>query len=77
MDDEALEQLQARVGRLEDEAAITRLVMSYGPAADAGLTSLAGGCGSRTGSTTGTPSVIRISAAPVSTRCSAAGSTRA
>jgi len=42
MDDEALEQLQARVGRLEDEAAITRLVMSYGPAADAGLTSFAG-----------------------------------
>jgi hypothetical protein len=41
MDDDALEQLQARVRRLEDEAAITRLVMSYGPAADAGLTSFA------------------------------------
>lgn len=42
MDDDALEALQRRVGRLEDEAAITRLIMSYGPAADAGLTSLAG-----------------------------------
>ena len=28
--------------RLEDESAITKLVMSYGPAADAGLTSFAG-----------------------------------
>ena len=37
MDDNALEALQARVARLEDEAAITRLIMSYGPAADAGL----------------------------------------
>ena len=27
---------------LEDESAITRLIMSYGPAADAGLTSFAG-----------------------------------
>ena len=26
---------------LEDESAITRLIMSYGPAADAGLTSFA------------------------------------
>ena len=42
MDDDALEELQARVRRLEDEAAITRLIMSYGPAADAGLTSFAG-----------------------------------
>jgi hypothetical protein len=37
-----LEELQQRVRRLEDESAITKLVMSYGPAADAGLTSLAG-----------------------------------
>lgn len=37
-----LDELKARVGRLEDEASITRLIMSYGPAADAGLTSFAG-----------------------------------
>ncbi len=42
MDDDALEELQTRVRRLEDEAAITRLIMSYGPAADVGLTSFAG-----------------------------------
>jgi SnoaL-like domain len=42
MDDAALEELQTRVRRLEDEAAISRLIMSYGPAADAGLTSFAG-----------------------------------
>ena len=35
--------LVARVRRLEDESAIQRLIMSYGPAADAGLTSFAGG----------------------------------
>ena len=28
--------------RLEDESAITKLLMTYGPSADAGLTSLAG-----------------------------------
>ena len=38
----ALQELQERVHRLEDESAITKLVMSYGPAADAGLTSFAG-----------------------------------
>jgi hypothetical protein len=38
----AVEKLLARVARLEDEAEITRLIMSYGPAADSGLTSLAG-----------------------------------
>jgi len=37
-----LESLQARVRRLEDESAITRLILSYGPAADAGLTAFAG-----------------------------------
>ena len=37
-----LTELEARVRRLEDESAITKLVMSYGPAADAGLTSFAG-----------------------------------
>jgi hypothetical protein len=42
MDGDALEGLQARVRCLEDESAITRLIMSYGPAADAGLTSFAG-----------------------------------
>ena len=42
MDGDALEALQARVRCLEDKSAITRLIMSYGPAADAGLTSFAG-----------------------------------
>jgi hypothetical protein len=42
MDNDAVEELQDRVRRLEDESAITRLIMSYGPAADAGLTSFAG-----------------------------------
>jgi hypothetical protein len=42
MDNDAVEKLQDRVRRLEDESAITRLIMSYGPAADAGLTSFAG-----------------------------------
>jgi SnoaL-like domain len=41
MDDELIAELHARLQRLEDEAAIHRLVMSYGPAADAGLTSFA------------------------------------
>jgi hypothetical protein len=36
------ETLQLSVRRLEDEAAITRLVLSYGPAADARLASFAG-----------------------------------
>jgi SnoaL-like domain len=39
---DALDELQRRVCRLEDESAITKLIMSYGPSADAGLTSLAG-----------------------------------
>lgn len=42
MDQNTIDELQSRLGRLEDESAITRLIMSYGPAADAGLTSLAG-----------------------------------
>jgi hypothetical protein len=42
MDGDALEQLQARVASLEDESAIRKLILSYGPAADAGLTSFAG-----------------------------------
>lgn len=37
-----LQALEARLRRLEDEAAITRLLLTYGPAADAGLTALAG-----------------------------------
>ena len=41
MNEQMQEQLYARVGRLEDESAIQRLIMSYGPAADAGLTSFA------------------------------------
>lgn len=39
---DTLAELQARLRRLEDESAITRLIMSYGPAADAGLTPFAG-----------------------------------
>ena len=39
---EELTDLTRRLRRLEDESAITRLIMSYGPAADAGLTSFAG-----------------------------------
>jgi hypothetical protein len=35
--------LEARLGRLEDESAIQRLLMSYGPAADAGLSTFAAG----------------------------------
>jgi hypothetical protein len=42
MDHADLIDLMTRLGRLEDESAITRLIMSYGPAADAGLTSFAG-----------------------------------
>jgi hypothetical protein len=37
-----IEELQAVVRRLEDESAITRLILSYGPAADGRLASLAG-----------------------------------
>jgi len=40
--EEALDELAARVRRLEDESAIQRLIMSYGPAADAKLASFAG-----------------------------------
>ena len=36
------DELHARVRRLEDESAIARLILSYGLAADAGLTALAG-----------------------------------
>jgi ketosteroid isomerase-like protein len=36
MDEERLARLEERVGRLEDELAITRLVASYGPLVDAG-----------------------------------------
>jgi len=43
MDPTSADDLAARVRRLEDESAIQRLIMSYGPAADAGLTSFAGG----------------------------------
>ena len=39
---EQIAELAARLRRLEDESAIQRLLMSYGPAADAGLTSFAG-----------------------------------
>jgi hypothetical protein len=40
--DQTITELLQRVRRLEDEAEITRLLLSYGPAADAGLTAFAG-----------------------------------
>ncbi len=36
------ENFEARLGRLEDESAIRRLILTYGPSADAGLASVAG-----------------------------------
>ena len=42
MDRDELAELKVRLCRLEDESAINRLIMSYGPAADAGLTTVAG-----------------------------------
>src|ERR1700755_3335856 len=42
MGHDTLAAVQARLRRLEDETAITKLIMSSGPAADAGLTSFAG-----------------------------------
>jgi SnoaL-like domain len=41
MDDEVVDELRERLRRVEDELEIRRLVNSYGPAADAGLTSFA------------------------------------
>jgi hypothetical protein len=38
---DSLDELAARLCKVEDELAIRRLVLSYGPAADAGLTGLA------------------------------------
>lgn len=40
--EETLEELRGRLRLLEDERAIARVVLSYGPAADAGLASRAG-----------------------------------
>ena len=42
MNSDSLEELQARLSRLEDESAVRQVILSYGPAADAGLTSFAG-----------------------------------
>ena len=42
MEEETLDDLASAVRRLEDESAIQRLIMSYGPAADAKLASFAG-----------------------------------
>jgi hypothetical protein len=42
VDDTWIEELKTRLSRLEDTAAITQLILSYGPAADAGLASFAG-----------------------------------
>jgi SnoaL-like domain len=41
MNESEEEQLHGRLRRLEDESEIRRVLMSYGPAADAGLTSFA------------------------------------
>ena len=41
MEEPTVAELLVRLRRLEDEAAIQRLILSYGPAADAGLNSLA------------------------------------
>ena len=38
MDEKVGEDLQTHLRRLEDESAIQRLLTSYGPATDAGLT---------------------------------------
>lgn len=42
MDGAEFEELQIRLSLLEDTAAITQLILSYGPSADAGLASFAG-----------------------------------
>jgi hypothetical protein len=41
MESQAIDELHARVERVEDELAIRRIILSYGPAADAGRASLA------------------------------------
>ncbi|TMK64671.1 MAG: nuclear transport factor 2 family protein [Actinobacteria bacterium] len=43
MAQDSTEELLDRLRRVEDEQAIQRLILSYGPAADAGLTSFAAG----------------------------------
>jgi SnoaL-like domain len=43
MSEREIEELYARIRYLEDESAITKLILTYGPAADAGLASFAGG----------------------------------
>lgn len=43
MEADRLEQLEARLRRVEDELAIRRLVLAYGPAADAGMATEAAG----------------------------------
>lgn len=69
MEKEASEELQARVYRLEDQSAITRLILSYGPAADAGSHPLLGGSGQRMVSTTGMQRGSRIKGGLRSTPC--------
>ena len=49
MDEERLARLEERVGRLEDELAITRLVASYGPLVDAGESEAVAGLWSEDG----------------------------
>lgn len=49
MSETEVRELLARVGRLEDEPAIRKVVLSYGPAADAGLTSFAPSTSTRIG----------------------------
>jgi hypothetical protein len=41
MESQVIDELRARLERVEDELAIRRVILSYGPAADAGLASSA------------------------------------
>jgi hypothetical protein len=41
VDEQTVDELRARLRRVEDELAIQQVILSYGPAADAGLTSFA------------------------------------
>src|SRR5262245_34821139 len=41
MESQVIDELRARLERVEDELAIRRVILSYGPAADAGLASRA------------------------------------
>lgn len=42
MTEEPLDEITARLSRLEDESAVRKLILSYGPAADAKMATFAG-----------------------------------